>query len=108
MKKETLLEELASGEDEFDVDLMACGCRMRQVCDVNKVAPFNAQVLAEKYQLKPEQILDLLDGVLCTLDVDTRVVENLAQQIREFGTWNRSKEPKPLTKPRPRGTKKKP
>lgn len=29
--KLTLLNELASGEDEFDIDLMACGCRVRAV-----------------------------------------------------------------------------
>lgn len=28
MDRESLLDELASGEDEFDVDLMACGCRL--------------------------------------------------------------------------------
>lgn len=39
-----LLDELASGEDEFDVDLMACGCRL-----VASPAGVEQQVTIDEY-----------------------------------------------------------
>ena|SRR5579863_8023189 len=95
MKKIDFLEELSSGEDEFDVDLMACGCRMVKAGE-DLLKSFNAARIADKFQLNPQQVLDLLDGVMTTQQVDTRVIEHLAQQISSTGTWNRGLEPTPI------------
>jgi hypothetical protein len=103
MDKVDLLQELSSGEDEFDVDLMACGCRMIRVQDQIGFENFNATLLATKYQLSREQILDLIDAILATAEVDTHIVENLARQIQEHGTWNKSLTPNKLEVPKKPG-----
>jgi hypothetical protein len=58
-EKLDLLNELSSGEDEFDVDLMACGCRVAPGAD-----QFTYRQWMSQLGLSTPQLARLLDMVI--------------------------------------------
>lgn len=74
-----LLQELSNGEDEFDVDLMACGCRL--------FAPANLQLsiddIARLYELGEPELKDLIGALIDEAKISSEVVFRLAAKVSE-------------------------
>lgn len=75
-----LLNELTDGEDNFDVDLMAAGCRVRVVAEPEST--LSAQQLLALYKFDRDDVERLLvrlveDEVLSTSDL-FRAAEQIA------------------------------
>lgn len=74
-----LLQELSSGEDEFDVDLMACGCRL--------AAPSNLQLsiddIARLYELQESDLKELIGALIDEASISSDVVFRLASRVAE-------------------------
>lgn len=74
-----LLQELSSGEDEFDVDLMACGCRL--------AAPSNLQLsiddIVRLYELEEADLKELIGALIDEASISSEVVFRLASRVAE-------------------------
>ncbi len=74
-----LLQELSNGEDEFDVDLMACGCRL--------FAPANLQLsiddIARLYELGEPELKELIGALIDEAKISSEVVFRLASKVAE-------------------------
>lgn len=74
-----LLQELSNGEDEFDVDLMACGCRL--------MAPTNLQLsiddIARLYELGEPELKELIGALIDEAKISSEVVFRLATKVSE-------------------------
>jgi hypothetical protein len=82
MPKDTsldLLQELSSGEDEFDVDLMACGCRL--------LAPANLQLsiddIVRLYELGEPELKELIGALIDEASIPSEAVFRLASKVAE-------------------------
>jgi hypothetical protein len=73
-----LLSDLSSGEDEFDVDLMAAGCRVRVATSVEEVSPSE---LISLYEFDKDDLVALLDGLVTAGVVDTGALYRQAEQV---------------------------
>lgn len=78
-----LLNELTNGEDEFDVDLMACGCRFASV-----QARLDAKTLVAMFNLDAEALTALIDALVDAGNVSAQVLFELAAKAarRELGS----------------------
>lgn len=74
-----LLQELSSGEDEFDVDLMACGCRL--------LAPANLKLsiddIVRLYELGEPELKELVGALIDEANISSEVVFRLASKVAE-------------------------
>jgi hypothetical protein len=71
-----LLNEFASGEDEFDVDLMASGCRLATSTQV-KLSMYD---LVKLHNLDFDRLLALLGAVIDETNIDTNKLFQLAEK----------------------------
>lgn len=71
-----LLNEFASGEDEFDVDLMASGCRLATSTQV-KLSMYD---LVQLHNLDFDRLLALLGAVIDETGIDTNKLFQLAEK----------------------------
>ncbi len=72
-----LLEELSKGEDEFDVDLMACGCRLAAVTDFE----WSIHDFVRLYDLKGDQLVSLVGALVDAGEIDHQTLHNLADKV---------------------------
>lgn len=77
-----LLQELSNGEDEFDVDLMACGCRL--------FAPSNLQLsiddIVRLYELGEPELKELIGALIDEANIPSEAVFRLASKVAEAKT----------------------
>jgi hypothetical protein len=71
-----LLNEFASGEDEFDVDLMACGCRLAAEPNM-KLSIYD---LVRLHNLDNDQLVSLLGALIDETGIDTKKLFTLADK----------------------------
>ena len=71
-----LLNELADGEDEFDVDLMACGCRY--VAEPGLV--LSVYDIARLYNLGTPELITLVGALVDAGNIEVRVLLELAEK----------------------------
>ena len=74
MNQVDILNELASSEDEFDVDLMACGCRL--VAEAHVVE--SVSDLVQMYGFSIDQVVELTEAIIAESGVSPKVVSELA------------------------------
>lgn len=74
-----LLQELSSGEDEFDVDLMACGCRLAAPTDLQ----LSIDDIARLYELGEPELKELIGALIDEASISSEVVFRLASQVAE-------------------------
>lgn len=101
-KPRSLLEDLASSEDEFDVDLMAAGCRLPRPGPV----ALSVSELIRLYDLKGDSLGAFVEALIDAGKIDSATVYDLADKAAEGRLRESpSKLIKPIKKP---GTKKPP
>ena len=70
-----LLEELSKGEDEFDVDLMACGCRLAAVTRFD----LSIYDLVRLYNLEIDELVALVGALIDETEVPHDRLHELAE-----------------------------
>jgi hypothetical protein len=78
-----LLNEFASGEDEFDVDLMACGCRLAVGGVGNDKFQLSIHDIARLYNLDQDKLIALVGGLVDTSKIDPAKLMELADQAAQ-------------------------
>lgn len=81
-----LLQELSSGEDEFDVDLMACGCRLVTAKDLR----LNVDDITRLYGLGEPELKELIGALISETRIPSEVVFRLAAQVSAARTSGNS------------------
>jgi hypothetical protein len=76
-ESDDLLEELSKGEDEFDVDLMACGCRLAAVTDFD----WSIYDFVRLYDLDREQLVSLVGALVDAGGIDHQQLHDLADKV---------------------------
>lgn len=74
-----LLNQLANGEDEFDVDLMACGCRLAETANLTKKLTIND--LVRIYKLDQDGLESLVGALIDEGKVSGDKVMELAEKV---------------------------
>jgi hypothetical protein len=75
-----LLDELAGGEDDFDVDLMAAGCRLPlpRLTDTVEDAP---QQLVSLYEFGTDELVEVFGRLIAEGLVDTKTLFRVAEDV---------------------------
>ncbi|WP_076989088.1 hypothetical protein [Actinosynnema sp. ALI-1.44] len=73
-----LLNELASSEDEFDVDLMAAGCRLVPSARVEEISPAE---LIGFYDFDQAGLVSLIEGLVSDGKVDMGTLYQHAERV---------------------------
>jgi|GEM_PF-6193478 len=71
-----LLDELASAENEFDVDLMACGCRLAPATDIQLAT----EDLIRLMDFTEDQLAGFVDALIREGKFDDKQVWKLADE----------------------------
>ena len=74
-----LLQELSSGEDEFDVDLMACGCRLAAPSDLQ----LSIDDIVRLYELDEWDLKAWVGALIDEAHISSEVVFRLASKVAE-------------------------
>jgi hypothetical protein len=72
-----LLEELSKGEDEFDVDLMACGCRLAAVTSFD----WSVYDFVRLYDLSPDHLVSLVGALVTEGKISHERLHELADKV---------------------------
>jgi hypothetical protein len=73
-----LLTDLAAGEDEFDVDLMAAGCRIAHRATAAMAGP---EELVSLYGFGADEIVAVLGLLVADGTVDSKALFSAAEQV---------------------------
>ncbi|GAA1390429.1 hypothetical protein [Catellatospora chokoriensis] len=73
----SLLEELSTGEDEFDVDLMACGCRLAPAGKLE----FSIYDLVRMYALNEDDLVSMVGALIDEGRIPHDKVHELADRV---------------------------
>lgn len=71
-----LLQELSNGEDEFDVDLMACGCRL-----VASNLKLSIDDIVRLYELGEAELKELVGALIDEASIPSEAVFRLAAKV---------------------------
>lgn len=72
-----LLDELVEGEDEFDVDLLACGCRLAAEPSLN----LSMHDILRLYNFDEKDVAALLGALVNEGGVEAKKVFELAERV---------------------------
>jgi len=75
-EKLDMLNEFAAGEDEFDVDLMACGCRLA----AGSIPDFSIYDLVRLHNLDHDKMVALIGALVDHGKVDSKTLFSLADK----------------------------
>ncbi|MBV8370834.1 MAG: hypothetical protein JO036_18120 [Candidatus Eremiobacteraeota bacterium] len=83
-----LLKELTEGEDEFDADLMACGCRYAAAPGMTQ-EPVELREVLDLYGLKDQKLYAFVETLIAECQIEAaKVVEVADKAARATGAAN--------------------
>ncbi len=80
-KQQDLMTELTSGQDDFEVDLMACGCRFQIDSDaMQSMSALNLQDLLRMYNFDNTAMARFIEGLIKAGGIGDQQIFELAEQ----------------------------
>lgn len=79
-EKLDLLKELTDGEDEFDADLMACGCRYAGAPQVT-LQVIDLEDVINLYGLTDQKLHEFIAGLIDECNIEAAKVLQIAERI---------------------------
>jgi hypothetical protein len=70
-------EEFSAGEDEFDIDLMACGCRFAPEANMR----LSVYDIVRLYNLDFDKLVSLVGGLIDETQIDSRKLFEIAEKV---------------------------
>jgi hypothetical protein len=77
-----LMTELTNGQDDFEVDLMACGCRFQIDSDaMQSMSAMNVQDLLRMYNFDSASMARFVEGLISAGGISDQKLFEVAEQV---------------------------